>query len=175
MGLLAVVLVLLGLFSWGYYARIRKEIPEVERPGALIQETASVTADFLEAGKAAELLSEGTYLGTISVRLQSRAHNRAGFCVTMYDTGNLNESYEAYKKSHPRQNREDFRALEQFLETYGRCYDEERNGLVYTTKNSAHLTDVLEWETELCNRIGQHPLSELESLGHIHTKYVGKK
>lgn len=174
MGLLVVLLVILGAFSWVSFKRLRRDLPEENGAVPLISETVSVTADFLEAGQVAALLSEGNYLGTISVRLQHRKHNQAGYVITMYDTGNLRTSYEAYRQSHPSQRKEDFRALEGFLETYGDCYDGERNALVYATKHSARPMDALEGEAELRSRIALHPLAEMESLAHIHTKYVGK-
>lgn len=174
MGLLIALLVILGVGAWVHFDRIQREFPEGDGAAPLISEAALVTADFLEAGQVAALLSEGNYLGTISVRLQHRNHNQAGYVITMYDTGNLCSFYEAYRQSHPSQGREDFRVLERFLEHYGDCYDAERNALVYATKHSARLTDALEGETELRSRIALHPLAEMKSLAHIHTKYVGK-
>lgn len=174
MGLLVLVTLILGISAWGYFRRVGRELPEGDGTAPLISETVSVTADFLEAGHVAALLSGGNYLGTISVRLQRRKHNQAGYQITMYDTGNLRVSYEAYMQSHPQQSREDFRVLEGFLDTYGGCYDPERNALVYPTKHSAGLKETLEGEETLRTRIGLHPLAEMESLGCIHTKYVGK-
>lgn len=169
MGIL--LLGVLGVLVWCILWHSPREAPEGDE-GALIAETASVTADFLEAGQVAALLSGGSYLGTISVRRQKRKYNQIGFCITMYDTGNLELSYEAYRQSHPQLSREDFHVLEQFLEKYGGGYDRERNGLVYTTKASARPSEAL--EGELRNRIALHPLAELEEIGCIHTKYVGK-
>lgn len=174
MVLLILLLVILGTVACGYFVRIRRQLPEGDGALPLILETASVTADFLEAGQVVSLLSQGNYLGTISVRLQHRKHNQAGYVITMYDTGNLRAAYEACRQSHLSQHREDFRVLEGFLENYGGYYDGERNALVYTTKHGARLIDALEGEAELKSRIARHPLAEMESLSHIHTKYVGK-
>lgn len=176
MGLLLALLVLLAILGRVYFKRIRGELPEGDREGTalLISEAVLVTADFLEAGQVVRLLSQGNYLGTISVRLQQRKHNQAGYVITMYDTGNLLVSYEAYRQSHPSWRREDFRVLEKFLENYGDCYDGERNALVYATKHSASVAQTQEGEAELRNRIALHPLAEMESLVCIHTKYVGK-
>lgn len=172
MGLLFLMTVMLWIGVWHYARRIRRELPDGDGSAALISETVSVTTDFLEAGQVAALLSDGNYLGTISVRIQQRKHNQAGYVITMYDSGNLRSSYEAYLQEHQRT--EDFRVLENFLENYGGCYDEERNALVYTTRSSARISDAMEGEMELKSRIAMHPLAQMESLGQIHTKHVGR-
>lgn len=174
MGLLILLLVILGAVAWGYFNRIRRQLSEGDEAVPLILETASVTADFLEAGQVVSLLSGGNYLGTISVRPHRRKHNQVGYSITMYDSGDLRYSYGVYKKNHPQQAEGDCRVLERFLDTYGGCYDPERNALVYMTKHSAGPVDALEGEAELKSRIARHPLAEMESLSHIHTKYVGK-
>lgn len=155
---------------------VRKGTPR-EDGRELIREAASVTADFLEAGQVVSLLSDGNYLGTISLRPQQRKHNQVGYAITMYDSGNLREAYGAYRKSHPevfQRETEAFRVLEQFLNAYGGCYDRERNALVYQTKHSASPSVVREGETELQNRIRIHPLAQMDSLSQIHTKYLGR-
>ena len=174
MEILILLLVIAGIGICVYIRHIKVRTPAENGAQDLILEAAAVTADFLEAGQVAALLSGGNYLGTISVRLKHREHNQAGYQITMYDTGNLCESYALYKQTHPEQKQEDFRILERFLDTYGGGYDPERNALVYQTKHSARLPDALEGELELRNRIALHPLAEMESLTHIHTKYVGK-
>ncbi len=174
MGPLFLVTVVFSIVVWFSFRRIRAEIPGGDE-AALISEITSVTADFLEAGKVVELLSEGNYLGTISVRPKRRKHNQTGYVITMYDTGNLREAYEDYRKIHPEQNQTDFRVLEHFLETYGSCYDRERNGLVYLTKHSARTTETLEGEPSLRDQIMRHPLAQMEDLSRIHTKYVGER
>lgn len=174
MVVLILLLIVLSVGGFAYIRRIKKELPAEEDAQTLIWEAAAVTADFLEAGQAVYELSEGNYLGTIALRFHPRKHNRAGYQITMYDTGNLLKAYEDYRRSHPEQNREDFHALEIFLEAYGGCYDPERNALVYVTKHSTGFEAAREGEAELRNRIALHPLAEMESLVCIHTKYVGK-
>lgn len=174
MAILILLLVILGTGTWGFCWYVRKEDSREEGAGALIREAASVTMDFLEAGQVVSMLSGGNYLGTISLRLHQRKHNQVGYTITMYDSGNLRSSYEAYRKDHPKEETEGFRVLEQFLDTYGGCYDPERNALVYMTRHSAGAVDALEGEAELKSRIARHPLAEMESLSRIHTKYVEK-
>ncbi len=175
MEILIGLLVILGVGAWAYAASIRKEFPEGDGEALLISEAASVASDFLEVGQVAALLSEGNYLGTISLRLQRRKHNQAGYVITMYDTGNLTDAYAAYRRNHPEQNGDDFQALERFLKTYGGCYDSERNALVYVTKHGAGYGAALEGEGALRNLIMRHPLAQMESLSRIHTKYVGER
>ncbi len=177
MELFILLLVILSMGICAYIRHVKWRMPPGNGARELILETALVTADFLEAGQVVAILSGGNYLGTISVRLQHRKHNQVGYMVTMYDSGNLLASFSAYKENHPRQFQQDgegFRALENFLNTYGGCYDPERNALVYTTKHCAGPMEALEAEPELRDRIALHPLAEMESLSRIHTKNVGK-
>lgn len=177
MEILILLLMILGIGICAYIRHIKVGIPAEDGAQGLILEAAAVTADFLEAGQVVSILSEGNYLGTISVRLQHRKYNRAQYVITMYDSGNLQLSFAAYKEKNPElfcEEPENFRVLEKFLEAYGGCYDRERNALVYVTKHSAGYGAALEGEAELKNRIALHPLAEMESLSRIHTKYVGK-
>lgn len=174
MGILILLLVIASIGVCAYSRHIKVRISAEDGAQGLILEAAAVTADFLEAGQVVSILSEGNYLGTISVRLQHKKYNRAQYVITMYDSGNLQASFTTYRENHPGLVGEDFRVLENFLNAYGGCYDPERNALVYVTKHSAGYGAALEGEAELRNRIALHPLAEMESLSRIHTKYVGR-
>lgn len=175
--LLVVAAVLVFVFVWGNIRRGKLESMDMsqgQEAEQLILETRSVAADFLACGELVRLLSREKYLGTISVRMHARERGRMGYTVCMYDTGDIAQAFGAFQKEFPQ---EDFPELRRFVDAYGRCYDAQRDALVYVTAHTARLNgeERKAVEREVYLEIAAHPLAQLEELSLIHTKNLRKE
>ncbi len=180
--LVLLMVVLCAVLCWRIRRKCcKKAVPATnweQEAQALLEETFAAAADFLEAGGVAFLLSGGKYMGTLSVRGQNRGGVRFGYGVYMYGCGNLKKAFSEYKRENfadIHEKWEDYSPLERFLETYGDCYDPERDALVYMTRSTARLTGEERslLEDSLLRKLAAHPLAEPETLSLIHTRGIG--
>lgn len=171
---LAVIAVFVCAFAWWNIRGVKGESAAGQEAELLILETRSVAADFLECGELVRLLSREKYLGTVSVRMHARDRGRMGYTVCMYDTGDIGKAFEEFQKEFPQ---EAFPELERFVNAYGRCYDAQRDALVYVTEHAARLNgeERKAVEREVYLKIAAHPLAELEEISLIHTKNLKKQ